>query len=361
MNTIVIGVMAFFMTLGALDRALFDSRFGYGKEFEKGLNTMGPLTLVMVGTMCAAPALGGFLGPLLGPFFESIGSDPAMVAGVFLGPDNGGFPLAKSLARSPEAAALSGIGLASTLGSILTFALPISLSVCSKASQPYVARGIVASLIASPLSMAGVGLATGCPPLEILRLGAPVFAAAVLLAAMLTFRRDLTVRLCLRFAKGLIAVFIFLLAYAALDHYFSLGFVPGMAPIEPQFAVIGEIGIMLAGAFPLVLFIQKHFTRALHAVAQVLRIDDTAVLGMFVSCANPLPMYSMLDRMSNSGKVVCSAFSGPVLCLVGDHLGFFSAAYPEGITPLLAGKLLTAFAALALALLMERLRPSRGD
>ena len=100
---------------------------------------------------------------------------------------------------------------------------------------------------------------------------------------------------------------------------------------------------------------------ALHAIAQLLRIDDTAVLGMFVSCANPLPMYSMLDRMSNSGKVVCSAFSGPVLCLVGDHMGFFSAAFPEGITPLLAGKLLAAFAALALALLMERFWPSRAD
>ena len=358
MNSIVIGVMAFFMTIGALDRALLGSRLGYGKEFEKGLETMGPLALVMVGTMCAAPALGSALGPLLGPLFKSIGSDPAMAVGILFGPDNGGFPLAQSLAANPEAIALSGIGLAGTLGSIITFALPLSLSMCSPQSRPYVARGVVAGIIASPLSLIGVGLVLSYPLPDVLQLGAPVFAASALLAALLAFFRDLTIRLCLGFSKGLIAVFILLLMYAALDHYFHLGFVRGMAPIEPQLAIVGEIGIMLSGAFPMVLFIKKHCTPALHAIARLLGIDDTAILGMFVSCANPLPMYAMLNSMSNSGKVVCSAFSGPVLCLVGDHLGFFSAVDPAGITPLLAGKLLAAFAALAIALLMERLRPS---
>ena len=75
---------------------------------------------------------------------------------------------------------------------------------------------------------------------------------------------------------------------------------------------------------------------------------------MIVSIANPLPMYVTLNRMTSEGRVVCSAFSGPVLCLLGDHLGFITAAYPAGTIPMLAGKILSAVLALMIALLLVR-------
>ena len=43
MGQAVLVVMAFFMTLGALDKALFNNRFGYGAEFEKGSALWGRL------------------------------------------------------------------------------------------------------------------------------------------------------------------------------------------------------------------------------------------------------------------------------------------------------------------------------
>lgn len=129
MSAVVIGIMAFFMTVGAVDKALFDNRFGYGREFERGLNTMGPLAMVMVGIMCAAPVLGACIGPFFGRLFESVGSDPALFAGMVLGVDMGGLPLAQSMAHSSEAAVLSGIGLGGTFGCILTYAMPLSFHV----------------------------------------------------------------------------------------------------------------------------------------------------------------------------------------------------------------------------------------
>ena len=74
MSEIVVAVMACFMVLGAADKALFSGRLGYGEEFEKGLGAMGPLSMSMVGIMCAAPSIGAFLGPALTPFFTAIGS-----------------------------------------------------------------------------------------------------------------------------------------------------------------------------------------------------------------------------------------------------------------------------------------------
>ena len=124
------------------------------------------------------------------------------------------------------------------------------------------------------------------------------------------------------------AAFVVLLASAAIEHWFSVTLIPGMAPIGRQLEIVGEIGVMLSGAFPMVKFAERHFGGAIRGLARLLRIDSTASLGMIVSIANPLPMYVTLNRMTPEGRVVCSAFSGPVLCLLGDHLGFITAAYP---------------------------------
>ena len=98
--------------------------------------------------------------------------------------------------------------------------------------------------------------------------------------------------------------------------------------------------------------------QGVRCLAGGMRVDENAALGMVVSIANPLPMYAMIDSMTNRGKVLCSAFSGSVLCMLGDHLGFMSAYYPEGIVPLIAGKSLAAVAALLIAVLLEKMSPS---
>lgn len=358
MDQIVVAVMAFFMVVGALDKAFFDGKYGYGTEFTNGLNTMGPLTLVMVGIMCVAPALGSALGPILAPAFLSVGSDPALFPGIFLGIDAGGLPLARALARHPEAADIFGLGLCSTLACVVTMPLPISLAMASEKSRPYVAKGIVAGLIASPLSMIGVGWVKGYDLCVVVRLGAPAFVIAIALALCLVLFRDRTIRFFIGFGRVLVGIFALLLAAAALEHYFPITIIPGMAKIDPQLTIIGQIGIMLAGAYPMVFFVKKYFSRALKAAAGLIGINDVAALGMLVSIANPLPMYSMIEQMSNRGKVVASAFGGPVLCMLGDHLGFLSAYCPQGIEAMIAGKSLAAAAALVVALGLEKLSPS---
>lgn len=296
---------------------------------------------------------------MLAPFFLAIGSDPSIIAGMFLGVDAGGLPLAQSLAHSHEAAMLSGLGLGGTLGCILTFALPISLSSCSAESRPYVAKGLVAGIIAAPFSLFGVGLIYGFDADSIIRIGFPAFVMAGVLALCLTFFREATVRGCILLGRVLMGIFVILLAISALNNYFSIELIPHMAPIGKQLEIVGEIGIMLSGAFPMVRFIKNHFDSFMKRIATLFSIDETAALGMIVSIANPLPMYVLIDKMSKSGKVVCSAFSGPILCLLGDHLGFITAYYPEGTAPLLFGKILSASIALAIGLVIIKTGQSR--
>lgn len=315
---------------------------------------MGPLSMSMVGIMCAAPSIGAFLGPALTPFFTAIGSDPSVAACMVLGVDSGGLPLALALAKTHEAAMLSGLGLGGSFGCIMTFALPISLSICSEESRPDVARGLVAGIIAAPFSLFTVAAVMGYGFGDVLRLGLPAFAVAAILALLLTFCRDAAVRGCLLVGRLMMAAFVVLLASAAIEHWFSVTLIPGMAPIGRQLEIVGEIGVMLSGAFPMVKFAERHFGGALTRLARLFSIDGHAALGMAVSLANPIPMYLMLDRMTERGKVICSAFSAPILCLFGDYLGFITAAYPEGTVPMMAGKIAAAIAALLLALLLCR-------
>ena len=149
-SEIVVACMAVFMVIGAADKALFNNRFGYGEEFERGLSAMGPLAMCLVGVMCAAPAIGRAAAPALGPLFTAIGSDPSVAAGMIFGIDSGGLTLSIALAATHEAAMLSGLGLAASMGCVITYALPVSLSMCAPRSRPAVAKGLAAGIAALP-------------------------------------------------------------------------------------------------------------------------------------------------------------------------------------------------------------------
>lgn len=347
---IVVACMAVFMVIGTADKALFNNRFGYGEEFERGLAAMGPLAMCLVGIMCAAPAVGRAVAPALSPLFTAIGSDPSVAAGMIFGIDSGGLTLSIALASTREAAMLSGLGLAASMGCIITYALPVSLSMCAPESRPAVAKG----LAAAPVSLFGVAAVSGYSLTDAFITGIPAFLIGGLMAFLLIARQDAAVRGCVLFGKLMMAAFVLLLAVAAIEYWFPVTLIPGMDPIGKQFEIVGEMAVMLSGAFPMVKFAERHFGGALRQLARFFSIDDHAALGMVVSIANPIPMYMMLDRMSDRGKVICSAFSAPILCLLGDYLGFITAAYPEGPVPMMAGKIAAAIAAVLLAVLLCR-------
>lgn len=90
-NEIIIGLMAVFLVLGALDR-IAGNRFGLGEKFEEGILAMGSLALAMIGILCLAPVLSDLLRPVVVPVYTFLGADPAMFAGTILANDMGGRP-----------------------------------------------------------------------------------------------------------------------------------------------------------------------------------------------------------------------------------------------------------------------------
>lgn len=352
-NEIIIWLMVVFMVLGALDR-IFGSRLGLGKQFEEGIEAMGALALAMVGIICLAPVLARLLRPVLVPVYRFLGADPAMFAGSILACDMGGASLAYELAESQQAAQFGGLIVGSMLGPTIVFTIPVALGILSKEDLPWLAKGVLAGVITVPLGCLAGGLVAGFPILMVLRNLIPIAIFALLIALGLWKAEKAMIRGFAVFGKVVVAVITVGLAAAIIQQLTGKTVIPGMEPIGEGFAVVGEIAIVLAGAFPLIYAITKLFGKPLMAMGKLLGMNQTSAAGMVASLANSIPMFGMMKDMDERGKLINVAFAVSASFVFGDHLGFTAGFDAQMLFPMIVGKLVGGVTAVAVALWMAR-------
>jgi len=294
-NEIIIYIMVFFMAIGALDKCI-GNKFGYGQKFEEGIMAMGALALSMVGIVSLAPVLANILRPVVGPVYSALGADPAMFATTLLANDMGGYPLAMSLAQDPMVGKFAGLILGSMMGATVVFTIPVALGIIEKEDRPYLAKGVLAGMVAIPFGCLVGGLVAGFP-------------------LVLT---------------GIVVI-------------------PGMAPIDEGMGIIWSIAIVLAGAFPLVHFITKVFKKPLEKIGEKLGMNEIGAAGLVASLANNIPMFGMMKDMDPNGKVMNVAFAVCAAFVFGDHLGFTGGVDKAMIAPMIAGKLAGGILAIIIA------------
>ena len=130
--------------------------------------------------------------------------------------------------------------------------------------------------------------------------------------------------------------------------------IKNLAPIEEGFATVGNIAIVLAGAFPLVYVLTKVLRKPLMAVGRLIGINDTAAAGLVASLANSIPMFSMVKDMDRRGKIVNIAFAVSAAFVFGDHLGFTAGYEPEMLLPVILAKLVAGITAIPVAIFLSR-------
>ena len=352
-HEILIAVMAGFAVLGAVDRVL-GNRFGLGEKFEEGILAMGPLGVAMLGVISLAPVLAAVLRPVIAPVFGALGADPAMFAGSLLACDMGGGVLARELTADTDAAALGGIITGSMLGATLVFTIPVAMGILSEEDRPAMARGILCGIVTIPVGVLAGGLAAGFRVGMILRNLLPIVLFAALIALGLWKAEKAMIRGFAAFGKGVVAIITLGLAAAILETLTGFVLIPGLAPLSDGFEIVGEIAIVLAGAFPLVYVVTKVFHRPLMKLGTALGINDAAAAGLVASLANSIATFGMVKDMDKRGKVVNIAFAVSAAFVFGDHLGFTAGFAPEMILPMILGKLAGGIAAIAVALLATR-------
>lgn len=352
-HEILIIIMAGFAVAGAVDR-IFGNRLGLGKEFEEGVLAMGSLALAMVGIICFAPVLAKLLRPVVVPVYGFLGADPAMFAGTILACDMGGGALAQQLTEDVQAAALGGVLCGSMLGATIVFTIPVALGILRKEDRPALAKGILAGIVTIPVGLLVGGLVAGIPVLKVLRNLIPIVLIAAVIALGLWKAERFMIKGFGIFGKGVIAMITVGLAAAIVQALTGFVLIPGLAPIENAFHTVGEIAIVLAGAFPLVFVLTKLLRKPLMKLGGVLGVNDTAAAGLIASLANSIATFGLVEKMDYRGKVVNIAFAVSAAFVFGDHLGFTAGFAPELLPAMIVGKLAGGVSAVLVALWLTK-------
>ena len=352
-HEILIAVMAAFAVLGAIDR-IGGNRFGLGKEFEEGILAMGALAMAMLGTITLAPVLAAVLRPVVVPVFSFLGADPAMFAGTILACDMGGGALAQQMTENPDAAILGGLICGSMLGATIVFTIPVALGILDESDRPAMAKGILCGIVTIPVGILAGGLVAGFSVMMVLRNLIPIVLIAALIALGLWKAEKAMIRGFAAFGKGVVALITAGLALAIVEELTGFAILPGMAPIHEGFLTVGEIAIVLAGAFPLVFVVTRLLKKPLGKLGNRLGINDKAAAGLIASLANSIATFGMVRDMDYRGKVVNIAFAVSAAFVFGDHLGFAAGFAPQALPAMIAGKLAGGISAVAVALWLTK-------
>ena len=352
-HEIVIWLMAGFAVLGAADRIL-GNRLGLGEKFEEGIQAMGSLALAMLGVITLAPVLAALLKPVVVPLYRLLGADPAMFAGTILACDMGGGPLAMEMTEDYRAAMLGGVITGSMLGATIVFAIPVAMGILREEDRPAMAKGILCGIVTIPVGVLAGGITAGFPLGMVLRNLIPIVLIGILIAFGLWKAEKALIRGFGIFGKGVVAVVTVGLGAAILEELTGFTLIPGMAPLSEGFATVGEIAIVLAGAFPLVAVATKVLRKPLLKLGQRLEIGDTGAAGLIATLANSIATFGMVKDMNYRGKVVNIAFAVSGAFVLGDHLGFTAGFAPEMLPAMIVGKLAGGISAVAVALWLTR-------
>ncbi|WP_019122991.1 ethanolamine utilization protein EutH [Brevibacillus massiliensis] len=378
-GTIVIYIIMAFAVAGAV-AAIRNDEEGLGKEFLQGLYSIGPIFVPVAGIMASIPYLSKFICAVFGPVYGAIGADPALAATTFIATDMGGYQLAEALAASRESwimAMVTGF----MAGATIVFSIPVGLAMLDKRDHKYMALGIMSGILTVPvgvfitnsilaLTSAGVRgqISTEAASDYHLALGfgtilsnlTPLIVIVVAIALGLRFFPDQMIKGFMWFGRMMDAGLKLVLVFSIVEYFtgaFSAlfggwGFDPIIADQADQFRALetaGYIGVMLAGAFPMVYTIKKYLAGPLAVVGNKVGLSGVGSAGILATVANILAMYRLIRDMRPKDKVLNIAFAVCAAFLFGDHLAFSANFQPTIILPLMIGKVAGGALAIALA------------
>lgn len=316
-------IMLVFAAVGLFDK-LIGNRMGLGKSLDNGLNIMGSMAIPIIGMCCVGTALIQNHVNVILYIMEPLPFDPSMLAGALLAPDMGGWFIAEQLSSDYNLTIFNGIILGVLLGQMLTFQLPIFLSMLDKKYHSQVLRGFMVGTIIIPtgLIVAAFFLKIGFKTFiaELI----PILTTCILLAIGL-WKKPLQV------VKGFSIFANIVQGIILLCFFFSvLGlFVPSLAyasedSVYEATMILFRSAIVICGALVLSEVVLKYFRRYLQKIANKLGVNEVSVVGMLLNCATSLAMIPLIPDMDEKGRSLNCAFSVSGAFVIGGQMGFVS-------------------------------------
>ena len=348
MAEVLATIMAVFAVIGAVDK-ITGNHLKLGDEFEKGIKTLGPLSLSMLGMMTIAPALAGLLIPVISPIAKVFGFDPSALAGILIANDMGGAALADSIANDALLGSFHGLCVASMLGATISFTIPVALESAKKENHDDVLLGLLCGICTIPVGCFISGIVMGITPLKVLINLLPALLISIIIVIGLIKFRKVTVKIFSIFGKFISILITCGLALGIFQTLTGKMLIKNTAPLMESAATVFTICITLAGTFPLIAIISKLLKKPLSALGKKLDLDDASVVGLIATLANSIATMESADEMNRKGRILNLAFAVSAAFVFGDHLAFTLSYNSDHIVAVIIGKLCAGIAALAVA------------
>ncbi|UYP19546.1 ethanolamine utilization protein EutH [Rhodococcus sp. Z13] len=377
---IIIYIMMGFLLAGAAAYIVRPSS-PLADEFKEGILAIGHIFIPVGGMMAIIPLLVDWIDKLVAPIYTWVHSDASIAVASFIPADQGAYQLSYEVAGS-HSAWIMAYTVAMTAGSTIAFTVPVGLALLPKLDHKYMALGVMSGLLAIPftafvmtliLQQTGVLLREepsvdapstrpfDLPMGDILLNLVPLVVLMVVLALLLRFFTKQAVTGFMAFGQFLRALTTAVLALSIVEYFtgvFSTVFgswplAPIVADGEDQFRALetaGYIGIMLAGAFPMVYCMRIWLEKPLAALGRKLGISEVGMTGFLASTANILALFRVVPLMPAKDKVLTIAFAVCAGFAFGDFLAFTANFQPNMIGAMILGKLLGGVAAVLIAL-----------
>ena len=366
-SSVIMAIIVIFMLVGLVDKIRGNKR-GYGERFDAGFHAMGDLALAVVGIIAMSPVLLLLLTPLVTPVYELIGADPAMFPGSLLALDMGGHAMSTQIAQNPAIGKYAGIIVASMMGITLCFTIPYAPTILKKEDHSIFGTGVLIGLITLPIGCIAGGLmmavtSTPIPFIDLIINTLPVILLAAIICVGLLWKQKLMVKIFSAFGKGVmfiatigigLAVFQYLtgiripLFYLMVEENEALGKIP----LEFAFWLVGVIAVVLAGAFPMILFINRRLGKIMDKFGKKAGVNSEAGTGLLTQLANSIPVWSVIGDMDKRGKLLNVVFAVSGSFVLGDVLGFTGSVEPEMVFPVILAKFTGGICAILLAVIL---------
>lgn len=376
---IVIYLIMASAVIGAI-AAIRNDESGLGKEFMSGLYSIGPIFVPVAGIMASVPYLSMFISKVFGPAFGAIGADPAIAATTFIAVDMGGYQLADALAHSRDSWIMA-MTVGYMAGATIVFSIPVGLTMLEKRDHKYMALGVMSGILSVPIgvfisslimkltstqvrdhvSTSAASTYTFGPNFATIFLNlTPLILVVILIALGLRFIPDKMIKGFMWFGRIMDIGIKLVLVFSIVEYFTGIfskifgawGFSPIIADSKDQFRALeiaGYIGIMLAGAFPMVYMIRKYLAKPLEVIGNKMGLSPEGSAGLLAASANILAMFNLIKHMRPKDKVICISFAVTSAFLFGDHLAFTANFQPNMILPVMVGKLSGGIIAIILA------------
>lgn len=348
MSKIITTILIICSIVGGIDK-LLGNKLGYGEHFEAGIREMGNFTLSMVGIYCLSPVIAKVLTPILIPLSNISKADPSIFLGSILAVDMGGYTSALELAKSPEMVNLSGLILASMLGTVISFVIPMATNFVSGKDFMYFSKGCLSGIITVPIGVFIGGLLLKVPMRMLLINLIPIIVISLIIVIALLKAPEATIKSFTYLGKGITLLSMIGLILSILDFMLDIKILNNMLPFEEGLLLVGKIAIILSGAYSLIAFLSKILRSNLETISNRIGINEESILGIFTSLVNAVPMLAIFEKMDWRGQIINAAFSVSGAFVLGGQLAFVSTVSEKVVLPFLLSKLAAGITAIMVA------------